>query len=63
MFVCSALCGDLVLVCGFNSVFESDASDGFGEVVKAAQSSPVLLGTLSVLEHHVKHAIAGKSDL
>ena len=29
-------CGDLVLVCGFNSVFEGDASDDFGEVVKAA---------------------------
>ena len=29
-------CGDLVWVCGFNSVFECDASDDFGEVVKAA---------------------------
>ena len=29
-------CGDLVLVCGFNSVFECDASDDFGEIVKAA---------------------------
>ena len=29
-------CGDLVWVCGFNSVFERDACDDFGEVVKAA---------------------------
>ena len=29
-------CGDLVLVCGFNSVFKRDASDDFGKVVKAA---------------------------
>lgn len=29
-------CGDLVLVCGFNSVFEADAGDDFGEVIKAA---------------------------
>ena len=29
-------CGDLVFVCGFNSVFECDASDDFGEIVKAA---------------------------
>ena len=29
-------CGDLVWGCGFNSVFEPDAGDDFGEVVKAA---------------------------
>jgi hypothetical protein len=29
-------CGDLVWVGGFNSVFERDAGDDFGEVVKAA---------------------------
>ena len=29
-------CGDLVGVCGFNSVFERDAWDDFREVVKAA---------------------------
>ena len=29
-------CGDLVWVCGFNSVFERDACDDFGKVVKAA---------------------------
>ena len=29
-------CGDLAWVCGFNSVFERDASDDFGEIVKAA---------------------------
>jgi hypothetical protein len=29
-------CGDLVGVCGFNSVFERDACDDFREVVKAA---------------------------
>ncbi|AGI67026.1 hypothetical protein OAN307_c30040 [Octadecabacter antarcticus 307] len=29
-------CGDLVWVCGFNSVFERDACDDFGEVIKAA---------------------------
>ena len=29
-------CGDLVWVCGFNSVFERDACDNFGEIVKAA---------------------------
>ena len=29
-------CGDLVLVCGFNSVFEADASDDFGEAIKSA---------------------------
>lgn len=29
-------CSDLVWVGGFNSIFERDASDDFGEVVKAA---------------------------
>ena len=29
-------CSDLVRVCGFNSVFECDAGNDFGEVVKAA---------------------------
>ena len=29
-------CGDLVVVCSFNSVFERDACDDFREVVKAA---------------------------
>ena len=29
-------CGDLVGVGGFNSVFERDAGDDFGEVIKAA---------------------------
>ena len=29
-------CGDLVWVCGFDSVFERDACDNFGEIVKAA---------------------------
>ena len=29
-------CGDLVWVCGFNSVFERDAGDDFGEAIKAA---------------------------
>jgi len=28
-------CGDLVWVCGFNFVFEHDAFDDFGKVVKA----------------------------
>ena len=30
------LCGDLVLFGGFNSVFERDAVDDFGEGIKAA---------------------------
>jgi hypothetical protein len=42
----------------FNSVFERDACDDFGEVVKAAQRSPVLFGALAQLKHHVQHAIA-----
>jgi hypothetical protein len=29
-------CGDLVGFCGFNSVFERDACDDFGQVIKAA---------------------------
>ena len=29
-------CGDLVWVCGFNSVFERDACDDFCKVVEAA---------------------------
>ena len=29
-------CGDLALFGGFNSVFECDAGDDFGEVAKAA---------------------------
>jgi hypothetical protein len=29
-------CGDLAVVGGFNSVFERDAFDDFGEVIKAA---------------------------
>ena len=51
-------CGDLVLVSGFNSVFECDACDDFGEIIKAAQLPPVLFGALAELEHHVQHAIA-----
>ena len=30
------LCGDLAWFCGFNSVFEFDANDDFGEGVKVA---------------------------
>ena len=51
-------CGDLVLVCGFNSVLECDACDDFGEVAKAAQFPPVLPGALPWFEHHMQHAIA-----
>ena len=29
-------CGDLVRVGGFNSVFESNAGDDLGEIIKAA---------------------------
>jgi len=29
-------CGDLAWVSGFNSVFERDAYDDFGQVIKAA---------------------------
>jgi hypothetical protein len=29
-------CGDLAVVCGLNYVFERNACDDFGEVVKAA---------------------------
>ena len=29
-------CSDLACFCGFNSVFEYDACDDFGEIVKAA---------------------------
>ncbi len=29
-------CSDLVILCGFNSVFEFDAYDDFGQIVKAA---------------------------
>ena len=36
MFETCRSCGDLVLVCGFDSVFERDACDDFSEVVKAA---------------------------
>ena len=51
-------CGDLVGVCGFNSVFERDACDDFREVVKAAQLPPILLITLPQFGHHVQHANA-----
>ena len=36
VFECCQSCGDLVWFCGFNSVFERDACDDFGEVIKAA---------------------------
>ena len=36
VFDVSRSCGDLACVGGFNSVFELDAGDDFGEVVKAA---------------------------
>ena len=58
VFEVFGLCSDLVRVCGFNSVFECDAGNDFGEVVKAAYLSPVLFGALAQLEHHVQHAIA-----
>ena len=36
VFDVSRSCGDLACVGGFNSVFELDAGDDFGEVIKAA---------------------------
>ena len=36
VFEACGTCGDLAVVSGFNSVFERDAGDDFGEVVKAA---------------------------
>gem|GEM_PF-4860628 len=36
VFEGSRSCGDLVCGCGFNSVFEPDACDDFGQVVEAA---------------------------
>ncbi len=36
VFEVSGSCGDLVGLCGFNSVFEFDACDDFGQIVKAA---------------------------
>jgi hypothetical protein len=36
VFECCRSCGDLVEFGGFNFVFEGDASDDFGEVIKAA---------------------------
>ena len=36
VFEGSRSCGDLVCGCGFNSVFEPDACDDFGQVIKAA---------------------------
>ena len=33
--VCGS-CSDLVVLCGFNSVFKFDACDDFGQIVKAA---------------------------
>ncbi len=36
VFEAFGLCGDLVVLCGFNSVFECDAGDDFGQIVKAA---------------------------
>jgi hypothetical protein len=36
VFECCRSCGDLVGFGSFNSVFEGDACDDFGEVVKAA---------------------------
>jgi len=32
--VCGS-CSDLVVLCGFNSVFKFDACDDFGQIVKA----------------------------
>ena len=54
---------DLVLVSGFNSVFERSSGYDFGEVVKAASSPPVLLSALPELEHHVQHAIPRQASL
>jgi hypothetical protein len=42
-------CGDLVLVCGFDTVFERNACDDFGQVIKAALLPPVLLSALPLL--------------
>ena len=36
VFEDSRSCGDLVCGCGFNSVFEPDACDDFGQVIEAA---------------------------
>ena len=36
VFEFSGSCGDLVGFCGFYSVFESDAGDHFGQIIKAA---------------------------
>ena len=34
MFEACRSCGDLVCGCGFNSVFECDAGDDFGQVIR-----------------------------
>ena len=36
VFEACGSCGDLALFGGFNSVFECDACDDFGQVIKAA---------------------------
>jgi hypothetical protein len=36
VFEACGSCGDLAVVGGFNSVFEGDACDDFGQVIKAA---------------------------
>jgi len=56
-------CSDLAWFGGFNSVFERDACDDFGEVVKAAELPLVLLGALALLEHHVQHAVVRQATL
>jgi hypothetical protein len=43
--------------CHLDTIFESNPHNHLGQVIKSAQASPLLLGALTELEHHVQHML------
>ena len=49
----------LWLVSRFHPVYKSDPGNHLGQEIESSQSTPVLLGTLCELEHHMQHPLVG----
>ena len=48
-----------LLVSRFHPVYKSDPGNHLGQEVESPQSTPVLLGALCELEHHMQHPLVG----
>ncbi len=54
--------GDQIALRHLNTIFELYPSYHLGQVVEAAQTSPLLFRTLTKLEHHVQHAVTRQAS-